>query len=130
MVAKKDREGDEEAKQHYQDRLDTYRSEVMDGEDMKHPDENVVAAKALTCGSVVDGTPCWKCVTRECSDCPSLTWPKEESGEYEDGAPETSYRKWETRYTCNKHGILPLGYTTCHACNDAIGGLFRSRPLI
>ena len=118
MVAKKDREGDEEAKQHYQDRLDTYRSEVMDGEDMKHPNENVVA-KALTCGAVVDGIPCWKCVTRECSDCPSLTWPKEESGEYEDGAPEISYRKWETRHTCNKHGILPLGYTTCHACNDA-----------
>ena len=118
MVAKKGREGNEEAKQHYQDRLDAYRSEVMDGEDMKYPDENVVA-KALTCASVVDGIPCWKCVTRECSDCPSLTWPKEESGEYEDGGPEISYRKWETRHTCNKNGILPLGYTTCHACNDA-----------
>ena len=117
-VQKKDREGDEEAKKEYQERLDTYRSDVMEGDEMKFPDENAVA-KALTCGGVVDGIPSWKCVARECDCCPKLTWPKEESGEYEDGAPEISFRVWETRYTCNKHGLLPLGYTKCHACNDA-----------
>lgn len=118
IVAKKDREDDEEGKQHYQERLDKYRSEVIEDNEMKHPDENAVA-KSLTCGAKVDGIPSWKCVSRECSSCPRLTLPEEESGEYEDGAPEITFRIWETRYTCSKHDILPLGYTVCHACNEA-----------
>ena len=59
---------------------------------MKFPDENSVA-KAMTCGAVVEGIPRWKCVSRECSCCPKLSWPKEESGEYED---EAAFEKDET----------------------------------
>ena len=72
----------------------------------------------------------WKCVLRQCDNCPKYKVP-----EYESSctivAPKIKFHLYVLFSTCSHHGLIGEGRLNCNLCGDVkVNGKIRSRKML
>ena len=76
------------------------------------------AIKCITClPNSESGLPKWKCVLRQCSNCPGYQIPMEETNP-ENPSPRISFHTYQKFTRCSRHGNLEVNSKECQQCND------------